>query len=124
MIQPNIYWHDSQEHEAQYLYVAFCELASAMLDYSEGALQCGYHPPMSCIATLRITLVKIGLAQFPIIHLCIRRGFSYFSPVVISLKGHSQLGTGCRPREGAEDTDKSKRVGFLLTYSECHRKDR
>jgi hypothetical protein len=36
-IQPNIYWHDSQEREAQYLYVAFCELASAMLDYCEGA---------------------------------------------------------------------------------------
>lgn len=37
MIQPTIYWHDSQEREAQYLYVAFCELASAMLDYCEGA---------------------------------------------------------------------------------------
>jgi hypothetical protein len=37
VIDPNSYWHDSREREAQYLYVAFCELASAVLDYCEGA---------------------------------------------------------------------------------------
>lgn len=33
---PNTYWSGSVEREAQYLYVAFCELASAVFDYCEG----------------------------------------------------------------------------------------
>jgi hypothetical protein len=34
---PNSYWSGSQAREAQYLYVAFCELACAVFDYCEGA---------------------------------------------------------------------------------------
>jgi hypothetical protein len=33
---PNGYWSGSEVREAQYIYVAFCELASAVLDYCEG----------------------------------------------------------------------------------------
>ena len=33
---PNGYWSGSEAREAQYIYVAFCELASAILDYCEG----------------------------------------------------------------------------------------
>jgi len=34
--ESNEYWRQSAEHSSQRLYVAFCELASAALDYSEG----------------------------------------------------------------------------------------
>jgi hypothetical protein len=33
---PNGYWSGSEAREAQHIYVAFCELASAVLDYCEG----------------------------------------------------------------------------------------
>lgn len=34
---PNSYWFSQRQHQSQRLYVAFCEFASAVLDFAEGA---------------------------------------------------------------------------------------
>jgi hypothetical protein len=37
MTLPNEYWREGRERQGQYLYVGFCEFASGVLDYCEGA---------------------------------------------------------------------------------------